>query len=248
VRVREQDGTLTTLRAGIVIGADGRHSAVASFARAEIYRIGKNASATLYAYFTGARPEGPTANHWYFRNDTGAGLIPTDGSTHLLFVSAEAAQLREALRVDPGAALRMGLERAAPELVPALANARQVGRMQGFGGQPGYFRKSHGPGFALVGDAGYFKDPITAHGISDALRDAELLARAVTEGSEAALMRYQEARDALSSELFEISDECAGFQWSETRIQQLHRQLSREMKRECEALLALGSVEPRRAA
>jgi menaquinone-9 beta-reductase len=108
--------------------------------------------------------------------------------------------------------------------------------------------RRHGPGYALVGDAGYFKDPITAHGISDTLRDAELLARAVIEGSETALMRYQEARDALSSELFEISDECAGFQWNEARIQKLHRQLSREMKRECEALLALGSLQPRRAA
>ena len=74
---------------------------------------------------------------------------------------------------------------------------------------PGYVRRSWGPGWALVGDAGYFKDPITTHGITDALRDAELLADAVLAALPAArpgacaLARYQDTRDRLSSELFE---------------------------------------------
>ena len=63
---------------------------------------------------------------------------------------------------------------------------RPAERFRGYPGQPGVMRQSHGPGWALVGDAGYFKDPITAHGISDALRDAELLARAVIRGSDRA--------------------------------------------------------------
>ena len=63
---------------------------------------------------------------------------------------------------------------------------------------PGVIRESTGPGWALVGDAGYFKDPITAHGITDALRDAELLASAIIAGGDGALTAYQEARDDLS--------------------------------------------------
>jgi flavin-dependent dehydrogenase len=59
--------------------------------------------------------------------------------------------------------------------------------LRGFAGQVGFFRKCYGPGWALVGDAGYFKDPITAHGMTDALRDAELLARGVVHGTDRAL-------------------------------------------------------------
>ena len=69
----------------------------------------------------------------------------------------------------------------------------------------GYFRQSTGPGWALVGDAGYFKDPLTAHGITDALIDAELLANAAAVGEESALAGYQIARDKRSG-LFDVTD------------------------------------------
>jgi flavin-dependent dehydrogenase len=100
-------------------------------------------------------------------------------------------------------------------------------------------RQSHGPGWALVGDAGYFKDPITAHGISDALRDAEFLARAVEQGSDQALAKYQSTRDELSRELFESTDSIAGFEWSLETLKPLHKSLSRAMNVEVEALVGL---------
>jgi 2-polyprenyl-6-methoxyphenol hydroxylase-like FAD-dependent oxidoreductase len=100
-------------------------------------------------------------------------------------------------------------------------------------------RQSHGPGWALVGDAGYFKDPITAHGISDALRDAEFLARAVEQGSEPALANYQSNRDELSHVLFECTDEIAGFEWDLERLKPLHKSLSIAMNHEVEALVSL---------
>jgi 2-polyprenyl-6-methoxyphenol hydroxylase-like FAD-dependent oxidoreductase len=59
-----------------------------------------------------------------------------------------------------------------------------------------------GAGWALLGDAGHHKDPITAQGMTDALLDAELLAhgnRAGTVGSrplDAALQRLRPRRDA----------------------------------------------------
>src|SRR6185503_6875776 len=117
----------------------------------------------------------------------------------------------------------------APALAAELSAAQPSERFRGFPGIPGLIRRSHGPGWALVGDAGSFKDPITAHGITDALRDAELLARAVEPGTARAFADYQAARDDLSAELFEITDRIAGFEWTLDELRVLHRSLSRSM-------------------
>jgi 2-polyprenyl-6-methoxyphenol hydroxylase-like FAD-dependent oxidoreductase len=90
-----------------------------------------------------------------------------------------------------------------------------------------------------VGDAGYFKDPLTAHGITDALRDAELLARAIVRGTAAAFADYETTRHDLSLRLFELTDEIASFAWSDSEVQALHRAFSSEMSREVRALAAL---------
>ena len=109
----------------------------------------------------------------------------------------------------------------------------------------GYIRQSHGPGWALVGDAGYFKDPISAHGLTDALRDAELLARAVFDGfgddaaTAARLDDYQRRRDRLSIALFDTVDRIAGNDWDDAEIAQLLKQLSASMADEIDALAAL---------
>jgi flavin-dependent dehydrogenase len=95
-------------------------------------------------------------------------------------------------------------------------------------------KQSHGPGWCLVGDSGYFKDPLTAHGITDALRDAELLSDAVLGGERRAFIRYQETRDALSGVLFEVTDKVASFNWDKNQIKCLHSQLSESMKIETE--------------
>jgi flavin-dependent dehydrogenase len=112
-----------------------------------------------------------------------------------------------------------------------------------FPGLRGYLRRAYGPGWALVGDAGYFKDPITAHGITDALRDAELLAHAVERGlglrDEAAhLAAYQAERDRLSLPLFEVAQEIAGFEWDDDTVHSLLLRLNSSMALEVEALLA----------
>jgi flavin-dependent dehydrogenase len=126
----------------------------------------------------------------------------------------------------------------APELADELAGKQPSERFRGFPGHPGLMRRSHGPGWALVGDAGYFKDPITAHGITDALRDAELLAHAIVRGTDAALAEYQALRDQLSVGLFAITDEIASFAWDLPRVQALHKSLSEEMNREVSLLTA----------
>jgi flavin-dependent dehydrogenase len=75
----------------------------------------------------------------------------------------------------------------------AVEGANLSGRLRAFAGAPGFMRRPFGPGWALVGDAGYFKDPLTAHGITDALRDAELLARAVLASGPHAMARYSKS-------------------------------------------------------
>jgi len=99
-----------------------------------------------------------------------------------------------------------------------------------------------------VGDAAYFKDPITAHGISDALRDAELLAGAVATGTEAAMTEYELVRDELSTRLFDVTDRIASCEWTVGELKVLHQALSDEMKREVAALVErpAGLGEPAR--
>jgi flavin-dependent dehydrogenase len=128
---------------------------------------------------------------------------------------------------------------ASPPLAEQLNGARRGSPLRGFPGLPGHIRQSWGEGWALVGDAGYFKDPITAHGITDALRDAELLARAIARGTHDALSEYQVTRDALSRGLFQLTDAIASLEWDLEAVKALHLDLSREMGKEVEALNAL---------
>jgi 2-polyprenyl-6-methoxyphenol hydroxylase-like FAD-dependent oxidoreductase len=83
------------------------------------------------------------------------------------------------------------------------------------GAVPGFFRIPFGPGWALVGDAGYTKDPITAQGISDAFRDAEACATAVhqtltgAQPAAAAMADYQRSRDAAAGPIYGFTSELA---------------------------------------
>jgi flavin-dependent dehydrogenase len=70
----------------------------------------------------------------------------------------------------------------APAFAERVHDARRESRFFGTAHVPNFFRKPYGKGWALVGDAGYHKDPTTAGGISDAFRDADLLAQAIDDG------------------------------------------------------------------
>jgi flavin-dependent dehydrogenase len=117
-----------------------------------------------------------------------------------------------------------------------------IGRLRGFGGAPGYLRQCYGAGWALVGDAGYFKDPLTAHGITDALLDADLLSRAIIAGGMPALAAYQRERDALSMPFMRTTDDIASFSWDLNEIKQLHEDLSAAMKAETNHVAGLSQL------
>ena len=133
------------------------------------------------------------------------------------------------------------------ELAKRLARGSTIGDVRFFRGHAGFVRRSWGRGWALVGDAGYFKDPITAHGLTDALRDAELLAGAILDvlrgiEEEVAMAGYQTTRDALSADLFDVTEVIAGHQWTDAEISDLLIRLSRSMSAEVSALAALPTL------
>jgi flavin-dependent dehydrogenase len=227
--LRDPDGRRVELNAGLVIGADGIGSRVAQHAGAPVRLTAAHASATLFAYWHGLPADG---YHWHYVPGASAGAIPTDAGAHCVFVCIGAARFRDRIRRDPASAYHRLIAEAAPGLAARLRGARQVTGLSVFAGRRGFFRQPYGPGWALVGDAGYFRDPVTAHGITDALRDAELLADAAAAGHDAAFRGYAETRDALAQPLFRATDAIAAFDWDLERLQVLHGRLNAAMKHE----------------
>jgi 2-polyprenyl-6-methoxyphenol hydroxylase-like FAD-dependent oxidoreductase len=161
-----------------------------------------------------------------------------------VFVATSPDRLRLLRRSGSEQAFNTVLATAAPTFVDRVAAATPASSLRGWAGARGFLRRCWGPGWALVGDAGYFKDPITTHGMSDAMRDAELLADAllaVLSGAPdaAALAAYERTRDSLSSQLFAVTEAVAGFDWDLDRVRVLLREVSSAMADEVDHLQAL---------
>ena len=233
-RLRTPEGPVE-VGAGLVVGADGRRSRVARAVGARTTLAGRHACATRYVYVSGLEDRG---SRWHFGRGVAAGAIPTNGGLHAVFVGMTPARFRRDAGTPPGAVIRGILAEVHAGLAEEVAGGAFESFSFGFAGEPGWLRQPFGPGWALVGDAGYFKDPVTAHGITDALRDAELLARAVRAGTDAALVDYAATRDALSLPLFAATDALAALDWSYDEAKALHQDLSRAMKLEQEWLAA----------
>jgi flavin-dependent dehydrogenase len=231
-----------TAHARTTVGADGIRSTVATAVDAPVERSSAAGGAVLYGYFDDLATEG---YEWAYGSATAAGLIPTNDGQTCVFVGTTPDRMRLARRSGADAAFAELFGRAAPRLRHRLEAATRVGRLRGWSGQRGHIRRSHGAGWALVGDAGYFRDPITTHGMTDALRDAELLADALLtswagdQPEALALAAYQAKRDALSSQLFEVSDRIAAYDWAPHEIHQLLREVSSAMSDEVGLLQSL---------
>ena len=183
-------------RARVVIGADGRNSHVAQGRAARAVQREADAAVELLHVLerpAGRRRSRPTSG------PTGAGpLLPTNDGLTLLVVGWPYAEAT-AYKADVEANYLKTLE-LAPEFAERVRGAKREERFAG-GSVPNFFRKPYGPGWALVGDAGYNKDPITAQGISDAFRDAELCTAALDDvftgarSFDDAMADYHHARD-----------------------------------------------------
>ncbi|HET7903806.1 MAG TPA: NAD(P)/FAD-dependent oxidoreductase [Candidatus Eisenbacteria bacterium] len=238
-------GSSHAANAAIVIGADGLRSTVASHVDAPLVAAGRHATALVYGYWRGLGLDG---THWYYAPGASAGAIPTNGSEWCVFVSVPASRYAETRAAGPGALFEKGLAEANADLARRVSAGERAGVLHAFPGQPGYIRRSWGRGWALVGDAGFFKDPLTAHGMTDALRDAELLAHAVARGGARALRDYQRRRDELAREMLELSDGVASFAWEMDELKRLHHRLSRHMAKEQEVLAGLDAERDARRA
>ena len=233
VVLRDEAGDVREVRAGLVVGADGRRSKVAQLVGASPYVLARHATSCAFGYFQDLPIDG---NRWYYRPGTGAGAIPTNHEQTLLFTAVSQDLALGSAAERDNAFVRV-LEESAPDIGARLRAAKQVGKLRFFPGMRGYLRQPWGQGWALVGDAGCMTDPITAHGITNALRDADILARTIGSGGD--LSAYQMARDDLSMKFFELSDRVASYDWDIPRVQQYHRMMSQEMSREEEALISM---------
>jgi 2-polyprenyl-6-methoxyphenol hydroxylase-like FAD-dependent oxidoreductase len=242
-----REGRRLRLPARLVVGADGIRSTVAGSVGAPVVRRGTGRGSVLYRYYVDL----PTAGYeWAYGDGAAAGLIPTNDGQTCVFVATRPHRMRELRRAGADAAFDALLEAAAPAQRGRVEAATPAGRLHGWAGTPGFVRRSWGPGWALVGDAGYFKDPITTHGMTDAMRDAELLGSAVLaawSGSipePEALGSFQLRRDALSAQLFATTDRIASYDWGVDDIRPLLRQVSSAMTDEVELLESLPLPEP----
>ncbi|MGH8869088.1 MAG: NAD(P)/FAD-dependent oxidoreductase [Actinomycetes bacterium] len=171
------------------------------------------------------------------------GLIPTNDGHTCVWVGVPRDRFAMLRPVGEESLLR-GLDALSPAVAAEVRAGRRVSHVRGYVGEPGVVRRPYGPGWALVGDAGHYKDPVTAHGMTDALRDAELLSRALVEVARGAdegetLAAYARRRDDLSRSIFSITDQVTGFRGDLERLDVLLRSLSAALKEETAALLRL---------
>jgi 2-polyprenyl-6-methoxyphenol hydroxylase-like FAD-dependent oxidoreductase len=249
ISTREHGGGTRHHDATLTVGADGVRSLVARTVGAPVTSAAAYATASIYGHFRGVPADG---YEWNFGARAASGAIPTNDGRTCVFVGASVQRFHRELRHDRAAAVRALLAEVSPDLGARVAGGTLDGPLRAFPGLPGWLRRPFGPGWALVGDAGYFKDPLTAHGLTDALRDAELLVHAVDEGltgampMAAALAGYERVRDDLSRPLLDATDAIASFGWRLPDLQVLHEQLSAAMQDEARFMEALRTPPVRR--
>ncbi len=219
--------------APLVVGADGIGSAVARAVGAEVIeRRGSNGAAE-YAYYSGMPWDGIEM----VASPNGlAGVFPTHAGEACVWLCRPASEVRRTRRhhATREAAFEAALRHHAPELADRLRAGRRTSPVSGMLRCPNYVRRAHGPGWALVGDAGYHRDPVTGHGLSDAFRDAELLADAIDAADLAA---YEERRDVALREIFEITCALADYP-PVPEFVALQKRLALALDEEAEALAA----------
>ena len=208
VRYSDEHGAVHEERGSLVIGADGEKSTVARLVGAPSYEQQGRIAGTIWAYFAGlpiddmefyARP-GRMVYAWRTNDDlTVAGIC------------FPFADFRAALG-DRGRTMPAELDALAPGFGERVRAAERVSRWR-TGCATSFCRAPVGKGWCLLGDAGLTMDPITAAGITNAFRDAELLAETVDEGVagdlDTALATFEERRNAVSLPVYMFTSQMA---------------------------------------
>jgi 2-polyprenyl-6-methoxyphenol hydroxylase-like FAD-dependent oxidoreductase len=228
IRGYAKGGKAVSERARVVIGADGRYSFVADAVHAEEYDTKPKLLASYYSYWSGLPMDGRFAN--WVREYRGMAAWPTnDGLT--LVIAGWPYREFVANRDDVERHFFETLD-TVPEFAERVRGATREERFVG-AAVPGYFRTPYGSGWALVGDAGYNKDYITAQGISDAFRDAEACADGLHEvftGArpfDEAMEEWRGARDARVKAMYELTADFASLEPPSPELGQLLAAVSR---------------------
>ncbi len=206
IRGHSAHGGSISERACVVIGADGLRSVVAEAVRPDLYDEKPILLAAYYSYWSGLPMD--RRFETYIRDKRGFGVAPTHDGLTMIIAGWPYAEFAENKKDIEGSFLKT------IDLVPAFADrlrgARRETRFVG-AAVPNYFRKPYGPGWALVGDAGYNRDFITGQGMMDAFLDAELCAAAFDKALsgpqrfDAAMSEYQRTRDARVKAMYEFT-------------------------------------------
>ena len=206
IRGRSQGGSTVTEEAKIVIGADGPHSIVARNVDAPSYDERPSLTCCYYSYWSGVPTDGL---EFYSRGSRVIFAFPTNGGLTSVVTFWPNKEFHEYRADIEGNYLKT------VDLVPALAERVRSGqreeRFMGSADVTNFFRKPYGPGWALVGDAGYQKDAITAQGITDAFTHAELLAGAIDDGLsgrrplEEAMAGYEQERNESVAPIYDFT-------------------------------------------
>jgi 2-polyprenyl-6-methoxyphenol hydroxylase-like FAD-dependent oxidoreductase len=222
IRGHVKDGPVVTESARVVIGADGRHSVVAKATAPAQYHEKPALLCGYYAYWSGLPMHGRFET--YIRDRRGFAALPTNDGLTLVIAGWPYAEF-EANKDDLEHHYRKTFEQH-PPFAARLRAARLESKI--FGATvPNFFRTPFGPGWILVGDAGYTKDPITAQGMSDAFLDAERAAGALDQvfagrqSFAAALADYQAARDARALPMYEFTTQLATLEPPPPQMQQV---------------------------
>ena len=212
IRAQAKGSAAVEERAKIVIGADGLHSVVARNVKPQEYDTIPSLTFAYYTYWSGLTD--PDMHIYFFEDKRGILIFPTHNGQACIGVGGEIEGFAEFKR-DIEANYMKVIDRV-PSVSEAVRGGKREERWMGTCDQPNYFRKPYGPGWALVGDAGYHRDFLTGLGITDAFRDAEYVAQAAHESLtgarpfDEAMADYQQKRDTFAKPLYALTTKMAG--------------------------------------
>lgn len=222
IRGHGRDGRTLTERARVVVGADGWRSVVAAAVTPEAYHEKPRLLAMYYSYWSGLPMSGRFET--YLRPNRGIAAWPTNDDLTVVIAGWPYAEFgANKANVEEAFLRTLSL---APTFAERVAAGTRAERFAGMA-TPNGFRHSWGPGWALVGDAGYIKDPITGQGIQDAFRDATLCAAALdaalsgARGYDEAMADYEQGRDEHALPLYEFTCDLATLEPPPPELQRL---------------------------
>lgn len=206
IRGHERRSPPASETAQLVVGADGKHSLVAGAVAAPHYRQRAASTLASYTYWRGVPMSG---GELYQRPGRAVAAFPTNDDLTMIYVAAPITEFT-AFRTDIEGHYLKTLDRCG-DLGQRVRAGERAERFRTTPDLPHAFRVPYGPGWALVGDAGLVMDPITAQGIGNAFRDAELLADAIGAGLDgrrpldACLVDYRRRRDAAVAPMYDFT-------------------------------------------